>query len=141
MSIVARFRVATRATGHRREVEVLVYDDREQMARAHCDHRGIEYQPDDDIGGGLAFRGGWWWPTPDPYPIVVMRLWTGQLSNRTVAHEATHAASLFFFTDYVKGWESRARSYLMGDHEPLAYAIGDITSEVVRMLYKKRLLG
>jgi hypothetical protein len=69
-----------------------------------------------------------------------MRLWTGQLTTRTIAHESLHAAALIAFMDALPGWDSRARTLLIGDNEPLAYAVGDITSEVVRNLYRLRLL-
>lgn len=138
MSFV-RFRVATRASGIRRQVWVHVYDDREEMARAHQKHRQHEYVPGSDIAGGVAY-GGFPWPRPDRTPIVVMRLWTGQLTTRTVTHESTHAASAFFFMDCVAGWDSRARTYLIGNHEPLAYMIGDLTSEVIAGLYRLDLI-
>lgn len=137
--MVARFRVATRASGIRRQVWVHVYDDREQMARAHQAQRGREYDPDDDIAGGVAY-GGFPWPRPDGLPIVVMRLWTGQLTTRTVAHEATHAATAFYFMDCIPGWDSRARTHLLGAEEPLAYMIGDLTSEVIAALYRFKLI-
>ncbi|WP_114589412.1 hypothetical protein [Microbacterium arborescens] len=138
--IVERFRVASRATGVRRQVEVLVYDDRLELARAHAADRGYEFDPEDDVAGGVVIRSGFAWPRPDPGPIVVMRLWTGQLTTRTVAHESTHAAAAFFFMDSVPGWDSRARSVLIGNHEPLAYLIGDFSSEVIRNLYRVGLL-
>src|SRR5687768_1461752 len=117
-----RFRVATRASGIRRQVWVHVYEDREEMVRAHQKHRGQEYTAEHNIAGGVAL-GGFRWPKPDPGPIVVMRLWTGQLTTRTVAHEATHAAAPFYFMDCIPGWNSRARTSLTGDNEPLAYLI------------------
>lgn len=129
-----RFRVATSQTGHRRQVQVLIYSDRQELAAAHAAHRGIPVH--EDTAGGVAFRGGWWWPKPDPYPIVVMRLWTEQLTTRTIAHESTHAAAMFFLTDNVTGWNSRARTYLLGDHEPLAYAIGDLTGQITARLIR-----
>lgn len=138
--MVARTRVATRATGIRRQVFVHVYDDKAQMARAHTEARGGVYRPEDDIAGGVAIQQGFPWPRPECTPIVVMRLWTGQLTTRTIAHEATHAAAAFFFMDSVPGWDSRARSLLLGDHEPLAYLVGDIAAEVVAELYRLRLL-
>ncbi|RBO73522.1 hypothetical protein [Microbacterium sp. H6] len=134
-----RFRVATRASGVRRQVWVHVYDDREEMARAHQKHRGHEYRTENDIAGGVV-HDGFRWPKPDPTPLVVMRLWTGQLTTRTVAHESTHAAAAFYFMDCVPGWDSRARTFLLGNHEPLAYLIGDLTSEVIAALYRLELL-
>jgi hypothetical protein len=136
--IVARFRIASRATGIRRQVHVLVYDDREELARSH--HRDRQRPYNDDTAGGVVIRQGFKWPQPDPGPIVVMRLWTGQLTTRTIAHESTHAAAAFHFMDCVPGWDSRARAVLVGNHEPLAYLIGDFTAEVVRNLYRLRLL-
>ncbi|WP_146067348.1 hypothetical protein [Arthrobacter sp. SX1312] len=140
MAMVARFRVATRASGIRRQVWVHVYDDVDELARAHNKDRGRPYDPDEDIGGGLASVGGWHWPQPDPGPVLVMRLWTKQLTTRTVAHEATHAAAVLFFADHVGGWDSRARTFFLGDNETLAYLIGDITSEVIGGLYRLHLL-
>lgn len=140
MTLVLRTRVATRATGIRRQVFLHVYDDREQMAKAHTKARGMEYDPADDIAGGVAIQQGFRWPQPDPAPIVVMRLWTGQLTTRTIAHEATHAAAAFYFMDSTAGWNTRARTVFMGDHEPLAYLVGDIAAEVVKELYRVELL-
>lgn len=140
MTMVARTRVATRATGIRRQVFVHVYDDREQMARAHTKARDRVYRPEDGIAGGVAVQQGFSWPRPEYTPIVVMRLWTEQLTTRTITHEATHAATAFYFMDSVPGWDTRARSLLMGDHEPLAYLVGDIAAEVVSELYRLRLL-
>jgi hypothetical protein len=136
--MIARFRVATRACGPRRTVHVHIYQDRERMARQHCKDRGRPY--DDSVHGGVAIRGGWHWPHPDPQPPIVMRLWTGQLTTRTIAHEALHAAAFIALMDALPGWDSRARTLLIGDNEPLAYAVGDITSEVVRNLYRLHLL-
>lgn len=134
-----RFRVASRATGIRRQVWVHVYDDREEMARAHQLARGRAYSPADDIAGGVV-HDGFRWPKPDPTPLVVMRLWTGQLTTRTVAHESTHAAAAFYLMDCVEGWDSRARTHLLGNHEPLAYLIGDFSAEVIAGLYRHELL-
>ena len=136
--MLTRFRVATRATGHRRQVWVHVYDDRAELARRHCEARGRPY--DDSVYGGVSISGGWHWPHPDPQPPVVMRLWTGQLTTRTIAHEALHAAALFTLMDVMPGWDSRQRTLLIGDNEPMAYAVGDITAEVVAGLYRARLL-
>lgn len=142
MTMVARFRVATRASGRRRQVYVHVYDDQQQMARAHTEARGREYDPADDIGGGMATQtsAGFSWPAPDPGPVLVIRLWTGQLTTSTVAHEATHAGAVIYFLDVMPGWDSRARGILLGNHEPLAYAVGDITSDIIAGLYRHGLL-
>lgn len=140
--IVARFRIASRATGIRRQVWVHVYDDREQLARAHTAARNKPFDPDDDIAGGVAVQTthGFAWPAPDPGPVIVMRLWTEQLTTSTIAHEATHAAATFFFMDCLPGWDTRARAVLLGDHEPLAYLVGDISAGVVAQLYRCGLL-
>lgn len=135
-----RFRVATTATGPRRQIWVHVYEDRDEMARAHETARGRVLDPNNVIAGGVVCQQGYRWPKPDPTPVIVMRLWTGQLTTRTIAHEATHAAALLFFMDCVRGWDSRARPYLMGDNEPLAYAVGDISSDVIGHLYRLGLL-
>lgn len=135
-----RFRVATKATGVRRQVFVHVYDDREVLARAHTQARDRAYNPENTIAGGVVVQQGYRWPLPEYGPIIVMRLWTGQLTTRTIAHESTHAATTLYFMDCVPGWDSRARSVLIGDDEPLAYLIGDITAEVVSKLYELKLL-
>lgn len=142
MTMVARFRVATRASGRRRQVYIHVYDDQQQMARAHTEARGRQYDPADDIGGGMATQtsSGFSWPSPDPGPVLVIRLWTGQLTTRTIAHEATHAAAVIYFLDVMAGWDSRARGILLGNHEPMAYAVGDITADIIAALYRHRLL-
>lgn len=138
--MIHRFRVATRATGIRRQVFVHIYDDLEELKREHCKARDQPYSPDDDIAGGVVTQQGFRWPQPEVTPIIVMRLWTGQLTTKTVAHEAVHAAAPIYFMDGVPGWHSRARSVLIGDHEMLAYLVGDISSEVVRHLYRLKLL-
>lgn len=148
MTIVARFRVATRATGPRRQVYVHVYDDREQLARAHNAMRGRGYEPerDGDIAGGVSTslsngKPGFWWPdTPVDHAVNVMRLWTEQLTTRTISHEAVHAAATMCFMDTMRGWNSRLRTFLIGDNEPMAYAVGDITADVIRELYRLKLL-
>lgn len=117
---------------------VHVYDDRDELRAMHAKYRGCA--PHDDIAGAVVFTQGFRWPAPVPGPIVVMLLWTEQLTTRTIAHEATHAAAGFAFMDDVRGWDSRARAYLMGNHEALAYTVGDISSEVVRHLYRLKLL-
>ena len=134
----ARFRVATRATGHRRQVWVHVYDDRDELCRQHAKDRHHPYDP--DVHGGVVSRGDYHWPEPDPGPVVIMRLWTGQLTTKTVAHESVHAAAMFVFMDVMKGWNSRARPLLLDNNEELAYAVGDIASETIRNLYRLRLL-
>lgn len=135
-----RFRVATRASGLRRQVWVHVYEDRDLLHRAH--YRALEkpYVPGDDVAGGVTFTGGWRWPKPDPGPIVVMRLWTGQLTTRTIAHESTHAGCALYAADVMPGWDSRMRTLVLGDQEPLAYLIGDIAAEVTAGLYRLRFL-
>ena len=140
MTLISRFRIATKATGIRRQVFIHVYDDREQMARAHTQARDKTYSPDDDIAGGVVVQQGFQWPKPDYTPIIVMRLWTGQLTTRTIAHEAAHAAAALYFMDSVPGWDTRARTVMLGNHEPLAYLVGDITAEVVNNLYRVGLL-
>jgi hypothetical protein len=140
--MVARFRVATRATGRRREVYVHVYDDQEELARAHAKTRGREYNPDDDVAGGVStMTMGYHWPHPDGEIWQVMRLWTGQLTTRTIAHEATHAAACMVMYDAMNGWDARLRTFLNGDNEAMAYAVGDITAEVVLNLYRLKFLG
>ena len=140
--MIARFRVATRASGPRRQVYVHVYDDQQQMARAHMEARGREYDPAADIGGGMATQTqtGFSWPSPDPGPVLVIRLWTGQLTTRTIAHEATHAGAVIYFLDSMSGWDSRARGILLGNNEPMAYAVGDITADIIAGLYRLGLL-
>lgn len=136
--MIARFRVATRATGVRRTIHVHVYDDRDELRSAHAKYRDRE--PVEDVGGAVVITSGFRWPRPETQPGIVMLLWTGQLTTRTIAHEATHAAAYLAFMDDLTGWDSRARTYLIGDHEPMAYAVGDIASEVIRNLYRLRLL-
>jgi hypothetical protein len=139
--MIERFRVATRATGIRRQVFVHIYEDRDELARRHTEARNMPYDPEADIAGGVVTQQGFHWPTPDYTPIIVMRLWTGQLTTKTVAHEAVHAAAPLYFMDGIPGWHSRARAALIGDHEMLAYLVGDITSEVIRNLYRLKLLA
>lgn len=138
--MIERFRIATAATGFRRQVFVHIYDNKEELAKAHCKARETRYDPADDIAGGVVIQQGFRWPQPQTAPVVVMRLWTEQLTTRTIAHEATHAAAAFYFMDSVPGWDSRARAHFLGDHEPLAYLIGDITAEVVSGLYRTGML-
>lgn len=137
-----RFRVATRASGVRRQVWVHVYDDRAAMHRAHYKALGKPYDPDEDVAGGVVFTGDWHWPRPtNGRPIVTMRLWAGQLTTRTIAHESLHAAAAIYFADVMAGWDSRQRTLLSGDNEPLAYLVGDIAAEVVAGLYRLGRLG
>jgi len=144
--MISRFRVATRSSpdgsGIRRQVYVHVYDDKAEMQKAHAKARGRTWEPGQDVAGGMAVqtRAGFEWPSPDPGPVLVIRLWTGQITTRTIAHEATHAAAVIFFMDHVPGWESRARGIYLGNNEPLAYAVGDITAEIVAGLYRLKLL-
>ncbi len=117
-----------------------VYDDIVDMQKAHAKALRREWVDGQDVGGGMAVEQGFSWPRPDPGPALTIRLWTGQLTTRTIAHEATHAAAVIYLMDHLPGWHSRARPILMGDNEPLAYAVGDITAEIVRGLYKIGLL-
>jgi hypothetical protein len=139
--MIARFRVATRATGTRREVFVHVYDDREELARAHAKTRHREYKPEDDVAGGVStMTMGYHWPHPDGEVWQIMRLWTEQLTTRTIAHEATHAAACLVMYDSMPGWNARLRTFLNGDNEPMAYAVGDITADVIAALYRLKIL-
>lgn len=138
--MIHRFRIATRASGTRRQVFVHIYDDQEELARQHCKARDRQYDPAADIAGGVVIQQGFRWPKPEYAPVIVMRLWTGQLTTRTIAHEAVHAAAPLYFMDGIPGWDSRARAFLVGDHEMLAYLVGDISAEVIKQLYKLRLL-
>ena len=74
--MIERFRVATRATGIRRQVFVHIYEDRDELARRHTEARNMPYDPEADIAGGVVTQQGFHWPTPDYTPIIVMRLWT-----------------------------------------------------------------
>lgn len=144
--MLARFRVATRASGDgvgiRRQVYVHIYDDLVELQKAHAKALGHEWVEGENVAGGMASqtRVGFSWPKPDPGPVLVIRLWTQQLTTRTIAHEAGHAAAVIFFMDHLPGWDSRARGIYMGNNEPLCYAIGDITAEIVSGLYKIGLL-
>jgi hypothetical protein len=136
--VIDRFKVATRATGRRREVFVHIYDDREGLAKAHALARGKAYEPGGDVAGGVSsMTRGYHWPHPDGEIWLVMRLWTDQLTTSTIAHEAFHAAACMTMFDVMPGWDSRLRTFLNGDNEPTAYAVGDIASEVTRRLYQR----
>lgn len=136
--MIDRFKVATRATGMRREVYVHIYDDRQELAKAHARDRGRPWLADSDVAGGVAtLTKGYHWPRPDGEIWTVMRLWAGQLTGRTIAHEAVHAGCCMVMYDSLPGWDSRLRTFLNGDNEVLAYAVGDIASEVTRMLYRR----
>lgn len=136
--MIDRFRVATRATGYRREVYVHLYDDREELARAHAADRRKPYNPENDTAGAVAsLTRGYHWPHPSGEIWLVMRLWTGQLTTRTIAHEATHAAACMVLFDSMSGWDARLRTFLNGDNEPMAYAVGDIAAEVTAQLYQR----
>jgi len=138
--IIARFRVATCATGKRRQVYVHVYDDRLDMARAHAAARRKPFDEASTVLGGVAIQQGYRWPSPDVTPPVVMRLCTDHLTSNVIAHEAVHCATSFYFMDCVPGWESRARTTYIGDHEPLAYCVGEITSDVIAGLHRRGLV-
>lgn len=136
--MIDRFKVATRATGVRREVFVHIYDDRDELARAHAHTRRKVYDSTQDIAGGVStLTLGYHWPHPDGEVWTIMRLWTEQLTTRTIAHEATHAAACLVMYDAMKGWNSRLRTFLNGDNEPMAYAVGDISADVVAALYRR----
>lgn len=140
--MVARFRVATKATGIRRQVYVHVYDDREEMQRAHAAAQGVPFDPSETVAGGVAQQQGYRWPRPVAGPVVVMRLCTEHLSTWVIAHEAVHCATSFFFMDCAR-WDTRLRSVFTGTgaDEPLAYTVGDIASEVIGRLYPLGLLS
>jgi len=137
--VLARFRVATRATGVRRQVWVFVFDDLEQLGRSHAAVHKRDYDPDDDIAGSVTIQQGFRWPSPDPGPAIVMRLWTGQLTASTIAHEAVHVATALYFMDVLPAWDTRARTVLMGTHEPLAYVVGDLTQRINDCLHRLHL--
>lgn len=143
-----RFRVATRsaeysdeaqASGTRRNIYVHIYDDVNEMRAAHAMALGKGLETLDHCAGGMAAQTthGYHWSKPDPGPVLVIRLWTGQLTTRTIAHEATHAAGVIYFMDHLRGWNSRARGIMLGDNEPLCYAVGDITADIILQLYKR----
>ncbi len=137
--MLARFRVATTATGVRRQVWVFVFDDLDELRRSHAAAHGRDYDPDDDVAGSVVIQQGFRWPSPDPGPVIVMRLWTGQLTASTIAHEATHVATALYFMDSIAAWDTRARTVLMGAHEPLAYVVGDLTERINDRLHRLRL--
>jgi hypothetical protein len=139
MTMVARWRVATRTTGMRRQVFVHVYDDRLQLARVHSEARKRPFNP--DAAGGVAIQQGYRWPRPEVTPIMVMRLWTGQLTAETIAHESVHCAAAFYFMDRISGWDSRIRTTMLGDHEPLAYCVGHLTELITSGLEHRGLIN
>jgi len=146
--MIDHFRVATRsaeytpeaqAAGIRRTVHVHIYDDRDELIRAHARALGKDPATLGDMAGGMAAQTthGFPWPRPDPGPVLVVRLWTAQLTTSTIAHEATHAAAAIFFMDHLSGWDARARGIFLGDNEPLCYAVGDVTAGIIAQLYKR----
>jgi len=133
---VARFRVTTTATGRRRTVLVLVYDQVEDMRREASAGDGQDHSRADGV---CQLTRGYRWPMPDHVPLVI-RLHRGELYTEVIAHEATHAAAEIIRADAVPGWDTRARTVLRVDFEPLAYAVGELTQRIVSRCFRLGLL-
>lgn len=145
MTAIARFRVATRATGTRRTATVFVYattaDLRIAANRFSLHHAEPPWAPEthDDTDGCCQIA-GYRWPQPERTHLAVIRLAVGHLGTGLIAHEATHAAAEFTFADTVPDWDAPAREHLHGANEPLAYAAGHLTAGIVVGLRRRGLV-
>lgn len=127
-----RFQVATSASGQRRTIDVWVYDTLEELRAAA--HRFNPLRSFIDAAGCFQ-HSGYRWPSPEQAWFGIIRLYRGQLTTETIAHESTHAAAEIYFADCTQ-WDSRARAHFRGDNEPLAYMVGQLASRITAQLYR-----
>jgi hypothetical protein len=130
--VIHRFQVATSVTGSRRVVQVHLYDDVDDMRAA------TQAQLPSPHGHGGAYATCTSFGTPVPAPkhghtVAVIRLWTGQLTVQTIAHEVSHAALHIYMMDKIRR-HSRAWPHIHVANEPLAYMTGNLTSDVISRL-------
>ncbi|MDR6794383.1 hypothetical protein J2X12_002880 [Pseudarthrobacter oxydans] len=133
-----RFQVATRATGFRRVVQVHVYEDLDEL-RAATQRQWTTSEGHSDAAATCTSFDSLL-PAPEhSHTVAVIRLWTGQLTTRTVAHEVTHAAMHIYFLDRLRQY-AQARRHLHIGNEEIAYMVGDMSSDVIERLYRLGLL-
>lgn len=132
--MIHRFQVATSVTGFRRVVQVHLYDDVEKMRAATCAQLPSPGGHAEAYGTCTSF--GTRVPAPEhAHTVAVIRLWTGQLTVQTIAHEVSHAALHIYMMDKIRR-HSRAWPHIHVANEPLAYMVGNMTSDVVDRLQK-----
>lgn len=130
--MILRFPVATRATGARRVVQVHLYDDVDELRAATNAQLPAAGTNADAAATCTSF--GTMVPAPrHGHTVAVIRLWVGQLTVRTIAHEVTHAAMHIYMMDRVRLY-SRAWSHVHVSNEPVAYMVGDLSSDIIARL-------
>ena len=128
-----RFRVSTRQTGRRRDVQVVVYDELADLQRAAFNYgTGALFgdalavsQPRETLrvgadGTETLFRGA-----------GTIRLWRGDMGAAILAHEMTHMALAIYRQDM-----KRAPLGNMKNEETLCHIVSDLVRAANRKLWK-----
>lgn len=143
LTVLVKFQISTRWTERKRTIQVYIHDTpKELLAYANRYNKSIGSDEviTDAVGLCQSFTleklvNNEWVPTP---AAGFLRFSTEALTSGIISHEAAHMASNIYEQDWLPKhgppWENIA------NEEVLAYLVGDITSKVVRQLYKRGLV-
>jgi len=130
--VIDHFSVGTSHTGARRFVQVHLYDDVDKLrAAAHK-----QLPTSHEYAAATATCTSFGTPVPAPkhgHTVAVIRLWTGQLNVRTIAHGVAHAAMHIYMMDAIRR-HSRAWPHIHVANESVAYLVGDLSSDIIARL-------
>jgi hypothetical protein len=133
------FQISTSWTGRKRTMQVYIHDTAKQLRSAANHYNrliGSTDKLEHAVGACQSFRreklvDGSWVQLP---AAGIIRLTKNNLTTGVISHEATHMASNIYGHDWLEGhgapWED------IDNEEILSYLVGDITSKIVRKLYK-----
>lgn len=133
------FQISTRWTGRKRTIQVYVHNTAIDLQKAGARYNkkiGALGSIGDAVGLCQSFRretlvNGEWIQKPD---AGIIRLTKNALTTGVISHEAAHMASNIYEHDWLEShgapWED------IENEEILAYLVGDITSKIVRKLYR-----
>lgn len=136
-----QFQISTRNSGRKRTIQVCIYDTVKELREAADKHnkRIGNTETGLDKAHGLCqslervfvYDSGRIRRTPT---AGFIRLYKPALKTGIIAHEATHMAVAIYKQDVQKTIPDMDRE------ETLCYLVGDITSQIVRGIYKYNLL-
>jgi hypothetical protein len=134
--MATRFRIATRQTGRRREVQVVVYDELKDLQKAAMRY---PFESEGSFEKALAVS------QPRQTVIVdgeggerrcdgagIVRFWREQMGAAILAHEMTHMALAIYREDF----GSRRSLSNMKNEETLCHIVSDLVRSANRKLWE-----
>lgn len=137
MKSYKQFQISTRNSGRYRTIQVCVYESVKEMREAGAEYNSSSVEEMGKVWGLCQayykerLDGKHWVKSPEAGYI---RLVKDACRTGIIAHEATHMAVAIYQQDIQRTIPDMDRE------ERLAYLVGDITSEIVKGLYKYKLI-